>query len=255
MEMENERHTKESLCEELGEAIRSMTKSNKLVAFIDILGFKSKVENDLEGASILPFIIKRQTDLAKKEIKVFMFSDCVYLVCEKDKFDVLVELISCIQLHLLNGSPKAYGNGSGQRLTDINLIRGAITYGEVLDYNNEKLNILLGKAVNEAYVLESEKAQFPRVILDEKLAKCLQNDNINESSFKKDKDDQYYLDFLEYFHHKGTWKDNEQWIDEKIRYIDEKIAGFKDIKDIKDKLLWFREYLVESKKYTFNSED
>ena len=241
--------------EDIKKIYEERNKPEKLVAFIDILGFKNKVEKDTDSAAMLILMMELViTNEDHEGIDYFSFSDCMYLVCEKEQFHKLVRLLSCIQQQLLGLSPIALGENERERLADINLIRGAITYGEIFDYDNdnEEVHILLGKAVNRAYLLESKAAKFPRVILDEELAKCLQKDSIEMGSFKKDEDEQYYLDFFKFFYDREETIDMNRYINRPIQYIDSVVE--EEEETVQEKLLWFRGYLSKSEKYILNFE-
>lgn len=82
----------------------------RIIAFIDILGFKTKVD-DIDGL-------------------FYLLLDLVHLQLELASYDVL--------------------------------LRGGITIGDL--YHDG--SIVYGSAMNEAYLLESKKAKYPRIIAD-----------------------------------------------------------------------------------------
>ena len=147
--------------------------SKHLFVFMDILGYKSIVEeaenNINEATHIIKNIdvlvsdcIKKQLDRLHKDFKtdyvIFSDSICVAIpiikVEEEDKYmDYLAEcllflthIVSNIQLYALE-----YGI----------MLRGAITIGNY--FRNE--NIMFSKALIDAYTAESRQAIYPRVIL------------------------------------------------------------------------------------------
>ncbi len=137
------------------------------VAFIDILGFKSMIDNDIEKVIIaLDFIEKYCQDYYKfshtvdgddfAEFVVTMFSDSIVISIDKDidtsllTLNLFIEFISSLQYELL--------------MRGI-LIRGSITIGELY----HKGNFVFGKGLIDAYIIESQIAEYPRIVIDEKL--------------------------------------------------------------------------------------
>ncbi len=156
------------------------------VAFIDILGFKNMVSKDIDsvilalryiemfcesffkfpsrqaGKSTFPLEYWPEYDYSNNQEEmnkptVTMFSDSIVISKPFDSFfDIseFVEFISKIQYTLL---------------TEGILIRGGISTGTL--YHSAKY--LFGSAIISAYQLESEKAIYPRIIIDEKLIQKL----------------------------------------------------------------------------------
>ena len=169
-----------------------MAYKKHIVAFIDILGFKNLVEtseNSLEKCEEIRYILKRflyitkrktwkrakklmeiEEDAQKRElsdfyvdnmVKTSSFSDSIIIAIEaEDKINertsALIALLSEISMELL---------ASGV------LTRGAISYGNL--YADKKSNIFYGRALNEAYLLESTISIFPRIILSDSLVNSL----------------------------------------------------------------------------------
>lgn len=205
------------------------------VAFIDILGYKDKIErcDDLHDVGILNFLLNENKKDAKEDLITFYFSDCMYII--GDDINKILELIACIQIQLLNTSEIQISDEK-KSFKDINLMRGGITKGEILV--NEQLNILLGLAVNKAYELESTEAKYPRIILDT----TIRLDNRLEQCVKKDSDGVIYFDFIQYLQKYKDYKFNKETKQLFIEFIQEYIKESKDDK-IKDKYRWFEKYL------------
>lgn len=162
------------------------------VAFIDILGFKNMISNDIDSVILALRYIKMFCDsffkfptreTGSKTYPIFnapeynndyssidediddeyemnkpvvtMFSDSIVISKTIDDFFDLsefVEFISKIQYQLL--------------LEGI-LIRGGISIGEL--YHSDKY--IFGSALISAYKIESEKAIYPRIVIDENVIK------------------------------------------------------------------------------------
>lgn len=178
---------------------------DKIVAFVDILGFSSLViqsHNDIQAQNrimkALDIIyrhkkINEHFEMEKQGIHITTFSDSVIisypLPMDGGLFYIFMDLIH-LQLELL-----AIGI----------FIRGGISIGKV--YHDDK-NVF-GPAVNEAYTLESKIANYPRIILSwDTIKKGINNSPTHQkecdmdiffSVIKKDVDNWFYLDFLKQY--------------------------------------------------------
>lgn len=178
---------------------------NRIVAFVDLLGFKqwvldSQNATDIQRSiySVMEIIHSYKTlndrgidgGLRKLGVQVTTFSDSAVISYPLDfdggLFHVMLDLIH-MQQEILN-----YGVW----------IRGGITIGKVFhdDYN------IFGPAMIEAYILESKVANYPRVIIPQNvLYEGLKASpthingfdlNLMGSLIRKDLDGYYYLDYL-----------------------------------------------------------
>lgn len=137
----------------------------RIVAFVDILGFKTHIERSVENpdhAKTLLNVLKRVAlaksvndsgllPLKEHGKEVTSFSDCIVISYPLDYkgglFHILIDLIH-IQLDLLfNGI----------------VLRGGITVGDVFHDDN----IAFGPALVKAYDLESKVAKYPRIVIEE----------------------------------------------------------------------------------------
>lgn len=181
--------------------------TERIVAFIDILGFKKLVESSLCSSEVaerihraLQLIYERKQDnesndfmgLQKYGVEVAVFSDSVVISYPLDYegglFFVLLDVIH-LQLELMHLGI---------------LIRGGIAIGPL--YHSGQ--IVYGPAMNQAYLLESVYAVYPRIILDEQtvengiLRTCAPGHTLQMereyvvSCIRKDRDGFYYLDIL-----------------------------------------------------------
>jgi hypothetical protein len=183
-----------------------MKYQNRIVCFLDILGFKGHIKNTLtsSGEDDLPNIeniisainnIRYFTDIDKREEnenkEVTQFSDSIvisFLATEESGVFYSLLEIMWIQINLvLHGI----------------LCRGAIVRGKLI--HTEKY--LFGPAMVDAYTLESKAAMYPRVILDESIIKAgieyhgrhhlphHEKDSIM-SLLRRDTDGMYYIDYI-----------------------------------------------------------
>ena len=146
----------------------SMVYEERVICFIDILGFKAHIDKSIEDNGYINTILaaldtiftmtKTEVDDAKdREVNlcITQFSDSVvasYKIESDDQLAFLVMSISDIIDSLLD---------------DGFLLRGAITQGKVIHTDKQ----LFGPAMNEAYKLESECASYPRIIISRKVFK------------------------------------------------------------------------------------
>ena len=139
--------------------------AERIVAFVDILGFKNMVDNSLksqQSAENLHKALERIYELKKHNerlndieslhefgVEISTFSDSIIISYPIDfeggLFFIIMELIH-LQIDLV-----FYGI----------LIRGGLSIG--LLYHKE--NIVYGPAMNDAYYLESKCAIYPRIII------------------------------------------------------------------------------------------
>lgn len=210
--------------------------TEKYVAFIDILGYKDKIDKcekqgDLKDVALLNFIMNKNRIDAMDELITFVFSDCMYIV--GDELQKVLELLACISVQLLGASKIEVSNSVKQ--TEINLIRGAITKGNLIV--NESLNTLLGPAVNEAYLLESQIAIYPRIVISNKIADCELS-----KYFKEDSDGINFFDFLRFLKDKKTYTMGQENVNRHITFLKEYMENSSNMKII-EKYKWFEKYL------------
>ncbi len=160
----------------------------RIVAFIDILGFKELVKESEKDSAKLDLIYESLTFLKtmekpeswdlnlikieesfkskaldlKEKVSCTNFSDSILISVkvEEDKvsaaFSTLVANLSFIGLKLMiNGI----------------LFRGGITYGKLIHNEN---GVVMGQGLIDAYNLENKIAKYPRIILSKKIIEKLQ---------------------------------------------------------------------------------
>ncbi len=172
----------------------------RIVVFIDILGFKNLVDNS-ESLNVITKVdnlakivhavktLSKEKNLSegiKNDVgkKVSFFSDSLILSYPINETSISFLLMDLLHL-------------SWRLINEKVLLRGGITMGNL--YHED--NIAYGKAFIDAYTLESKYAIFPRIILQKKtyleFKNLLKIDEINKLSWiKKDIDGFYYFDML-----------------------------------------------------------
>lgn len=140
-----------------------------LVTYIDILGFQDIINREngspAKVNTVLDIFSQNQHLSGwhpKAEYNSFVFSDSmVRLVKVKNEKDILNKLFGEIK-HLAFIQLTSFSSNAlvGHHF----LLRGAITYGDI--FYDARSNRLFGPAFNKAVKLESSKAKYPRIIID-----------------------------------------------------------------------------------------
>ena len=155
--------------------------TNRVIAFIDILGFKDMIENKSKFSYIyeqLLFLkgrensekwnlelIEIEEDAQKKDVTRFDISKSVICTCFSDTIVVSAEYIQENINEVVSTLIANISQFGAKLISEGILIRGAITIGELF---HSKDGVIFGKALIDAHNLE-KKAKYPRIILSNKL--------------------------------------------------------------------------------------
>lgn len=230
----------------------SFSYENRIVAFIDILGFENIIKSTIKSQSELDnlgtaltyihnyFSSVRDGYLDKSRVQLSQFSDSIVIsVSMKNSSEMLsiFKHLKTIQVNLL--------------FQDI-LLRGGIVKGQLI-HNDE---ILIGPGMINAYKLESKCAMHPRIVIDPKvLWQFSRSDGVKqterlkdydyEKSFAKETDGTAYID---YFNDIMSYLVDDKDIHSYFRKVCTIVAKHIDNEDIsiKVKYLWMREKLKSS---------
>lgn len=137
------------------------------VAFIDVLGFKDMIYNpNQENNKVKKYliIVNEQIMMLNKlqNFKSIIISDSIILSTEINEYvpmknNILTLFILCNIIKTIQ-----------QNLAKNDIwLRGAISYGEI--YFDDVIKQVIGKGYINAFLLESNYALYPRIILDNKL--------------------------------------------------------------------------------------
>lgn len=129
---------------------------NKIVAFIDVLGFASLVfAKSIEPIqSYFGYVLEEfSEDLKQYDFQFALISDSivVHLPIGRENFEALTRTLVKLQTKLITRGI---------------IVRGGISSGELFTDNAN--NVIVGSALIKAYKLEAE-AHFPRIIIDRAL--------------------------------------------------------------------------------------
>lgn len=205
-------------------------------AFIDILGYKDKVnkffdnkynllgriERAMNTANLIDNISARLTDKTEKKVKIFSDSIVITYPVSNNNFLVLLNDIQNISVQL--------------SMEDL-FIRGGIAKGKHIEteINVEKFPFLASEALVKAYSLEQDEERKPRVLIENDLIKniCqIGKDRIVQENKK------YFVDFASILINNNL---DKQAVFLEMEDISENIKNTNN-GDVKDKYYWILDY-------------
>lgn len=170
---------------------------DKVVAFIDILGFKEMVNESFKYGSYYGNILSALKTIDNmRHLKVdsdssvghevTVFSDNIVISYKRNYLDLLIRDVIDLQISLL---------------ADGMLTRGGVSFGKLCHEDN----LVYGPALIEAYLIESKYAIYPRVVIDNKFFCDGEVFDVFEAykameankAIKRDFDDLYYISILD----------------------------------------------------------
>lgn len=211
--------------------------SERMVAFLDILGFErivDKSRNDPELVKKLVNILMRSKQIALSVLKAKLtilqvdpnqyvyraFSDTSVIsgpYVSHDDLSFISMWIMYYQYFLLK--------------EEQSFLRGAVVYGDI--YHNE--DVMFGPALIDAYRLESDdvKAVWPRVLIDESLLNKVSETELRRDFFeilRRDDNNIVYFDYLRELFHIIVLGANKKITGERERDFGAPIELFEDHK-------------------------
>lgn len=229
---------------------------NRIVAFIDILGFAGKISksrtdnNSLNQLCEAIYSIQDHIKEAQENYdlpdssNVTQFSDSIVISLKmQDSYKMLsvFQLLKKIQVNLLS---------------DGILLRGGIVKGELIHTKN----LLLGPGMVNAYYLESKCAQYPRIVIDPKvLWQFARISGVKKELRLKDYDyhktfiaDEDGTSYIDYFNDIDNYHKNSKKPFAYFQSLCQIIANNIDNEDISTrvKYLWMREKLKRSEYFS-----
>ena len=193
-----------SVCVMESNIMKEAKYENRIVIFIDILGFKRIVKNSVQDESRNIPIIKNALTYVKtkfgrqrkyfKSLQVTQFSDSIFISFTYGETGCALSLLQQICKTQRGLLMKGF------------LCRGGISYGKAIHTGK----YMFGPAVNSAYMLESNVAVYPRIVIDVEAIKLLHefpdeifkryedvNSKYVDHCLLKDGDGFFYVDYLE----------------------------------------------------------
>lgn len=183
-----------------------MRYEDRLICFIDILGFRDHIGNTvdafnkdnekeidklIEALNCIQRLLKFDYAEFSKTKTITQFSDSVVISFDYTEESEIFFTLKDIQTVVINLALRGI------------LCRGGITKGKI--YHNKDL--VFGPGMNDAYILESKAANYPRIILSEEIIKLAikykaahhrkdQEQRMMEDFLGKDSDGMYYIDYV-----------------------------------------------------------
>lgn len=219
---------------------------DRVVIFIDILGFRKWVNNEIDNSgsdctsivTVFKFIRKyyaEQGDEYARTVQISFFSDSIIISFEETDADQIFQTVADLQILILNLVKRGV------------LVRGAVSNGKLL-HNKE---FILGPAFMNAYDLETKKSVVPRVICDLKVIDAALKHK-HEIDFKEDLpyvldlfdsdfDGQLYIDYFDkIFNIFDTEKQYLEYLVHLKYIIEQNLEKSEDL-NIHGKYLWMKE--------------
>lgn len=174
---------------------------NHLIAFLDVLGIKSLIDNHRKGdeykaidtIDAIRKIIETSADTIKKprDFNYLQISDSFVFICNPDDLILLIKLLSTLQIRII---------------TECRFqLRGAITIGDAIIREDGKF--IIGPAYIRAYQLQENDAIYPRIIADKNVINAIMKIEGNiEQYLKRDSDKEYFIDYIKVYSKSGSLK-------------------------------------------------
>lgn len=217
------------------------------IGYVDILGCKKimqsekcnlELQNLKNLFSTVTSVCKKQNVMFDENIKIKIFSD-----------NIVVAIKTSAEEQNYNALKIVYFLAFFQFLAFLQcgyLIRGGICIGELYIDNN----FLYGSGLINAYEIENKLAIYPRIIVENDIAKELLQNVYHKELIQFDKDGVYYINYIPFADTKSILYIDSS-IEEFIGIISKKIKDTNKEDDISknakilQKLYWTRNYFVE----------
>lgn len=151
---------------------------DKVVGYVDILGFSSLVKNlkdPLDFAKIFPNIALLKSEAEHSgELRVFVFTDCIYLTADLQNLEAIFRFIAAYQMALFHSAPTGGNFGKEIDETFLPMLRGGIAYGKMFVLPENMADPALqnigfvGKAMLDAEQYD-DRYQEPAIAIDPSL--------------------------------------------------------------------------------------
>lgn len=231
---------------------RLLRYEQRVVLFIDFLGFKEIVERTTNDNSLLENLVAAMDRIGAiglgdeefaKSQRITQFSDCIVVSFHVDERSGVFWLLNEIAFCVIDLLERGF------------LLRGALTVGDLLHTGKH----IVGPAMVAAYEMESKVAKYPRVLIDPSVlavarkARSELHSPEEEADYVKgfmtqDEDEKYYFDYVSWNSVVAiTGGDNDLYPEylEKLGGLVE--VGLKhDIPRVVEKYLWLHDRYVNA---------
>jgi hypothetical protein len=176
--------------------------SNKIIAFIDVLGIKALIEEyrkhdeykAIDKIEQIRKIVDDSTRIVKQttqnaDLEYLQISDSFVFVCDPQTVISLIELLSTIQMRIITECQF--------------LLRGAITIGDAIVREFGKF--IVGPAYIQAYQLQENDAIYPRIIVDKSVSRGIKKSGHAITDYlQRDSDREFFVDYIKVYMNKES---------------------------------------------------
>ena len=173
--------------------------SNKLIAFLDVLGIKDLIEKHRDGnehkaidkIEKIRKIVETSTNIIKRSenIEYLHISDSFVFVSDPKAIILLIELLTTIQIRIIIECKL--------------LLRGAITISDAI--SREYGKFIVGPAYIQAYQLQENDAIYPRIIVDKSITKAIKRNACPITRYlRRDLDKEFFVDYIKIYMQKES---------------------------------------------------
>jgi hypothetical protein len=232
---------------------RKLSYSPHVVTYLDILGFRELVEKKS------PNFISR----AIRKVKDITVPDDLKIKRDKENYVNFSDLI-VHTIPVLSESNQHKPRGIVFReirymamvqavlIEESLLLRGAVTVGDI----ERSHGVLFGPGLISAYELERDHAQYPRIVVDDRLIEALKSNHLlRRHNYDKemkalsdcirlDDDGVIFIDYLGFMHKvlRTSQTSYRRLVETHKKLIEENMLKFQGDKRVLSKYLWLRKY-------------
>ena len=212
-----------------------------IVAILDLLGASEIIKgptSEINMNHIFEIFQSAKTDWIRVEHAPFVLHDLKF-VTFSDNIVMALELPEELSQEEIKTREKDFityiSVFQGASLRNMLLFRGGITIGQL--YINPTENLVWGKALVEAHLLEEKTAIYPRVVLSSQFDGA---DVLTIARIIKDFDGMYFVDYF------STIKEKfPEWIEYSKGRVQEKIEEYRGKERIMQKYKWLQHYIQQ----------
>ena len=226
---------------------RSPRYEQRIVLFIDFLGFKEIVERTRDDRPFLAHLVKamdrvgqigRDNKEFSKSQRITQFSDCIVVSYNVNECSAVFWLLNEVAFCVIDLVERGF------------LLRGALTVGDLLHTRTH----IVGPAMVAAYELESKVAKFPRILIDlgvlavARRARSELHSPDEEAEYvkgfmTKDMDARYYFDYVSWTSVVEVTGGNDELYPD---YLEKVGALQHDNPGVAEKYLWLHDQYVKA---------
>lgn len=209
---------------------------SRIVAFLDILGFRQKVFQDrskaVETIKHIEAALSHSEEMMKLEgpdsVSINLFSDCFCLSCEHNELDRLVRELSFLQLWL-----------AGNNI----FVKGALSSG----LHFESQHMIFSEGLINAYDLQI-RDKFPRILINEDIVKRMKGETCADYGDRLVEylivapDGLYFLDYLQILTQEGIMGSMDDILSGHKQAILQEVKSNQGNYSIIEKYRWLSEY-------------